>query len=68
VIEYLLSFETRLPGSAWRATHRIASADSDILDQYATLKRWAETGEEPVRHVTLKQREVVVGEWRTSSC
>lgn len=32
---------------------------NDRFDQYHTLKRWAETREQPIRDVLLEKREIV---------
>lgn len=56
--EYRLSWEyaTAFSGD-WYPTERVAPGDSDILDQYETLKRWAESGEEQIRNVKLEARK-----------
>lgn len=41
------------PDEMWHSTSREADDKSDILGQYQTLKRWAETGEELIRNVWL---------------
>ena len=37
--------------------------EGDHLDQHATLVKWAETREQPIRNVKLEWRPVDVGNW-----
>jgi hypothetical protein len=68
-MEYRLSWEMLVPAptggwdTVWTETSRVFGdePDSDGFDQYETLKRWAESGEEPVRNVKLEWRPVA--EW-----
>lgn len=45
-----------LPG--WHRTEVKFLEGSDRMGQYETLKRWAETREQPIRNVVLERREV----------
>jgi hypothetical protein len=49
----------------WRETEVIWRSDEvkDHLDQYATLKQWAEKREQPIRNVKLEWRPVDLGNW-----
>lgn len=52
-----------IPDEHWNLTEVEHDGNEDRLDQYRTLKRWAETGEELVRNVRLWQaREPVWSE------
>ena len=63
-VEYRLSWEMAIRGQWTR--EEIVFKDSetkDHFDQHATLKKWAETGEEPIRNVKLEWRPIEFGEW-----
>jgi hypothetical protein len=40
----------------WRTSENITDNHDDAHDQYATLKGWAETHEQPIRNVTIEER------------
>ena len=65
MIEYRISWEAKPgPSHPWMPTERIFTdaEDTDGFDQFETLKRWAESGEEPVRNVKLEWRQPSVWE------
>lgn len=49
----------------WRQTEVIwrEGEREDGLDQYETLKNWAETREQPIRNVKLEWRPIDLGNW-----
>lgn len=54
----------RLTEAEWDALpdwHRttVVFVGNERMRQYHTLKRWAETHEQPIRNVTLEKREIV---------
>lgn len=50
-----------VPDDWWHTTEVEHNGDADRLDQYETLKGWAETGEQLIRNVQLWS--MPVGEW-----
>lgn len=59
---YALADAAGIPDSEWRRIQRVGTSDDGILDQAATLARWAATGEEPIRDVVL-ERQVTQPTW-----
>lgn len=53
---------SQIPDGDWHRTVRVAESDNGILEQAATLARWAETGEEYIRNVVL-ERQVMEPTW-----
>lgn len=43
-------------GLPWSTPTVVMFVDDDRMDQYNTLKRWAETHEQPIRDVKLEER------------
>lgn len=44
----------------WHRTEVVFLEGSDRMGQYHTLKKWAETREQPIRNVVLERREIPV--------
>lgn len=55
---YRLEWETDA-GYGWHPTVRESGDRAEIVDQFRVLRRWAETGDEPVRNVRLSRAETV---------